>query len=253
MTHNPMLPDLQKQFMDGILRKGIDIHAQLDSHNRDSLQQLNIYRNSYQGGLLKALIDIYPVSKRLLGTEFFDAMCLRYIKQTPCHSFDINKYGESFAYFAEQFEPVSELIYLPDVIHLEWAWHHAYQAVDRPQQDFTPLLRFTSVKLESLYLHLQPSMTLLVSPYPVDLIWSANQDDENHHQQTIDLDMGSRHLVIWRNGLDSHIDLVEPNFFEFLVLIQNNLILSDIQTRILNIEEQLASSLQRGYLADYNL
>ena len=248
-----MLPELQKQFMDGILRSDSNINAQLDSRKRDSQQQLNIYRTSYQGGLLKALIDIYPVTKRLLGTEFFEAMCLRYIKQTPCHSFDINKYGESFAYFAEQFEPVSELIYLPDVIRLEWAWHHAYQSVDSPQQDFTPMLGFTNVELESLQLHLQASMTLLASPYPVDLIWSANQDDENNNQQTIDLGMSARNLVIWRNGFDSHIDLVEPSFYEFLLLIQNNLILSDIQKRISNVEEHLISSLQRGYLAHYHL
>ena len=247
-----MLLELQKQFMDGLLRNNARIDEHLDGQIRSSQQQLSIYRNSYQGGLLKAMIDIYPVCKRLLGDEFFEAMCLRYIKQTPCQSYDINHYGKSFAEFAEQFKPVRELIYLADVIRLEWAWHYAYQADDITSQDFTPLLGFTDSQLESLQLTLTPSMTLLTSLYPVNLIWSANQIEANDDQDSIELDSDPCFLVIWRNGFDSHIDVVEQALFEFLIAIQKNQYLGQVQTINSNFEEHLVTSLKRGYFSSYH-
>ena len=247
-----MLPELQKQFMDGMLRDDIQIHKQLDPKIRDSQLQINIYRNSYQGGLLKAMKDIYPVTARLLGDKFFDAMCLRYIKQTPCQFFDINHYSESFSEFAMQFKPVSELVYLPDVIRLEWAWHNAYQADDIIQQDFSPLLSYTELQLESVYLKLAASMTLLTSPYPVDLIWTANQTDEQGEQENIEIGSEPCYLLIWRNGLNSHIDVIELALFKFLTSIQSNQNLGQLQKNDSNFEEQLVTSLQRGYFSAFH-
>ncbi len=244
-----MLPELQKQFMNGLLRKDALILKQLDSQIRDSQQQLNIYRNSYRGGLLKAMKDIYPVTEQLLGETFFEAMCLRYIEQTPCQSFDINQYGANFSKFTDAFSPVKALIYLPDVIRLEWAWHHAYQATEPPEHDFSPLLNFDETQLASLYFSLQPSMTLLASPYPVDLIWSANQITEG---ESVNLDAGPHHLVIWRTGLNSHIDTVDLEFFNFLIFIQNHHTLGVIQENDPQFEEHLAIGLQRGYFSHYH-
>ena len=238
--------------MDGLLRNDTRIETQLDGQIRSSQQQLDIYRNSYQGGLLKAMQAIYPVTQRLLGNKFFEAMCLRYIIQTPCQSFDINQYGESFADFAEQFKPVSELVYLADVIRLEWAWHYAYQTDDTPPQDFTPLLSFSASQLESVHLTLATSMTLLTSLYPVNLIWSTNQSDQNDDQESIELDNDPCFLIIWRNGFDSHIDVVEQDLFQFLKSIQNNLLLGQLQSKNENFEEQLVTCLQRGYFSAYH-
>ncbi len=247
-----MLPELQKQFMDGLLRKDDRVYKQLDGRIRSAQQQLDIYRNSYQGGLLKAMKDIYPVTQRLLGGEFFEAMCLRYITQTPCQSLDINKYSETFAEFAEQFKPVDELIYLSDVIRLEWGWHRAYQTADITLEDFTPLLSFDSAKLQSLYLSLVPSMTLLASSYPVDLIWSANQNGQADTPENINLDIKPRYFTIWRNGFDSHIDLIEPDLFEFLLSIENKLNLGAIQNNNSNFEKHLVTCLQRSYFSAYH-
>ena len=244
-----MLPELQKQFMNGLLRYDELIHQQLDTQIRTSEKQLNIYRNSYTGGLFKAMKDIYPVTEKLLGEDFFEAMCLRYIKQTPCQSFDINQYGMSFAEFADSFDPVKELVYLSDVIRLEWAWHRAYQSADSPQHDFSPLLNFDGTQLASLHFSFYPSMTLLTSPYPVDIIWSANQNDQ---ELAIELDAGPCHLVVWRNGLNSHIDSVDPSFLNFLISIQSNLELSVVQKDASQFEDHLALSLQRGYFLHYH-
>jgi len=235
--------------MNGLLRNDVLILEQLDTQMRDGQLQINIYRNSYSGGLLKAMKDIYPVTEQLLGETFFEAMCLRYINQTPCLSFDINQYGASFAEFSENFKPVDGLVYLPDVIRLEWAWHQAYQSAESPQTDLSPLLTFDETQLASLYLSLQPSMTLLASPYPINSIWSANQKDQ---METIELDSGPCQLVIWRNGLNSHIDSVEPAFLEFLLATQNKRKLGAIHEDDPHFEEHLAVSLQRGYFAHYS-
>jgi len=245
-----MLPELQKQFLDGLLRENTLIFEQLDSSIRDAQQQLNIYRYSYQGGLLKAMQDIYPVTVRLLGSEFFDAMCMQYIKQTPCQSFDINQYSESFSEFADQFSPLRELVYIPDVIRLEWAWHRAYQSPDFTGQDFTPLLSFDSTQLESISLNLIPSITLLSSSYPVDLIWIANQDNQGNNKN-VELENKLRYLIIWRNGLDSHVDVLKPDLFAFLLSIQNNLSIAAIMKNIPDVEQHIMFCLQHGYFGSY--
>jgi len=245
-----MLPELQKQFLDGLLRDNTLIFEQLDSRIRNAQQQLNIYRHSYQGGLLKAMQDIYPVTERLLGNEFFDAMCMHYIKQTPCQSFDINRYSESFSKFADQFTPLSKLVYIPDVIRLEWALHHAYQSPDFTAQDFTPLLSFDSTQLESISLNLIPSMTLLSSSYPVDLIWIANQDNQRGNEN-VELENKLRYLIIWRNGLDSCVDVIKAELFDFLLSIQNKLSLTAIMKNIPNIEHHIIFCLQHSYFSSY--
>ena len=245
-----MLPELQKQFMDALLRNDRRFEQHLNSKNRASERQLNIYQSSYIGGLLKALSEIYPVTCKILGETFFNAMCSRYIKQTPCHSIDINRYGESFADFASHFDPVSELVYLVDLIRLEWAWHRAYQTPDYSGQDFSPLLSMDSAQLASVYLLLPPSMTLLASPYPIDTIWTANQAGNHSHKQ-IDLDTGACRLVIWRKELDLHIDSINDSFFDFLIDIQNGAALMEQQEKNPDFIENLTVGLQRGYFYQY--
>jgi len=244
-----VLPELQQQFMHALLRDSKHLHKHLSDSRLNRDLQISIYQSSYYGGILSALSDIYPVTCKILGETFFNAMCRRYIKQTPCYSFDINQYGESFSTFANEFEPVNKLIYLPDIIRLEWAWHYAYQAADSSKQDFTPLLQLDSQQLASLHLLLHPTMSLLESPYRVDSIWLANQEDSNT-DEIIDIDAGPSRLIIWRNGLDIHIDNIDKPLFDFLSISRFQT-LATLQENDPLFEEHLATGMQRSYFHRY--
>lgn len=224
-----MLRELQKNFFAGIYSRN---HADdvlefiEDGDTLNAADLLTVYRGSIFGGINNALAEIYPVVKKLVGDTFFDMMMLRYIKQHPSHSPDFNTYGEHMAEFISLFTPAASLPYLADVARLEWAWHQAFYAADNQTLDFTTLGNVNAAQQDTIIFQCQPGSSLLSSDYPVHHIWQANQDDST--QQHIELAEGSVQLLIWRKGLDMHIDVLGKEQWQLLSLIQKQLPLGEV-------------------------
>ena len=248
----PTLHDIEYAFLQGICNSETSILTELDESNRPAAGQLSTYRKSIFGGLLKALAEIYPVSEKLVGYDFFQALCLRYIRQTPSLSFDLNDYGSDLHAFTRSFPHTIGLPYLPDVMRLEWAWHHAFQAPDYANKDLSDLAHLPFAELEHCVLLIHPTGSLLQSPYPIQRIWESNQDrpDDN----PVNLDEGAVHLFVWRDRNDMHIDILTESMYLLIKAIQSQTALGDIfDAAIPAIDENLPAILQRGYINDYRL
>ena len=134
--------------------------------------RLRPYRETTLGALADALAAIHPVCVRLVGEDAFRQLARRCARERPSRSPDLNDYGE-LADFIEGFAPARALPYLADVARLEWALHRARHAApgDGP--------------------------TILVSPYPIDRIWTTNQPDWEGDTE-VRLDEGGVRLAIGR-------------------------------------------------------
>lgn len=250
-----MLHELQREFISGIYKNDLTILNKIDDSKCPAQTLLTIYQDSVQGGLLNALTETFPVTKKLLGEDFFNAMSMNYINVTPSTSMDINDYGETFSDFVQSFEPAKELVYLPDVMRLEWAWHTAYQANNVNYDDLTRLISLPLEMMQNLQLILNPTASLLYSKYPIQRIWSQNQPDinENNPEEVISLDEGECYLLIWRENLDMRIDMITEDMFDLLSATNQQHPLGYIQNTINNSEQNLSIALGQGYFHKFHV
>lgn len=136
-----------------------------------------VYRNNVFVGLTTALAQHFPVTERLVGTEFYMVMARAYAQDHKPTSPLIIEYGDDFPDFIATFQSARELAYLPDVARIEAACRRAYHAADTLPLDLKVLAAVAPERLADLRLVAHPSAGLIRSDYPVGSIWSAHQQE----------------------------------------------------------------------------
>lgn len=147
------------------------------ARGRADAARFAVYRNNVFVGLTKALAQRFPVTERLVGSEFFMAMARAYAQDHKPASPLMIEYGGDFPDFIATFQPAKELAYLPDVARIEAAWTRAYNAADAVPLDLAVLGAVVPERLADVRLVPHPSAGLIGSKYPVGSIWSAHQQD----------------------------------------------------------------------------
>jgi hypothetical protein len=97
---------------------------------RPDARRFAVYRNNIAVGLIASLEMRYPVTRRLVGDDFFRAMAQAFVARNKPSSPVLILYGAEFPAFVETFEPAREIAYLPDVARLENAWVESYHSAD---------------------------------------------------------------------------------------------------------------------------
>src|SRR5689334_20095005 len=165
----PALHELQSGFRAAML--GGDASAVERSVCEDGLAaeaRLAVYRRHIFTSLTTALESTFPVVVRLVDPRFFRYAADRFIREHP---------------------PTSPC--LPEAARLEWALNAALHAPDVPALPAQALH-------DAPELALHPSVTLLDSPWPIDLIWRSVQQSAGG--EPVALDAGAVSLQIWRVG-----------------------------------------------------
>ena len=164
------LQQLQREFVQAFI--SLDQNAGFisriqTSENLTPTQRFNIYHHSIREGITEALKNTFSVCYKLVGEEFFRAMIAQFIAFQPSKSPNLNDYGRTLPEFIENFKLAEELVYLPDVARLEWAWHQVYQARNTESFNFTALGNVPEEKQALVVLKLPEASRLLTSPYPI--------------------------------------------------------------------------------------
>lgn len=219
-----------------------------------SIDHFNIYKNSIIASLNRALGEIYPVCKQLVGNKFFNAMGKEYMRKTPSCSADLTNYGEDFSGFIAGFEHTADLPYLPDVAKLEWAWHLAFHAADESGLDITALAAVPENDKDHIIFHLPVSAGLIASEYPVHHIWKVNQDDYEG-DQTVNIDEGEIKLLVWRKDYDMRIDPLEIQEWNLLNAIQQQTSFSELcdPEAAYEIDTLLPRCVKQAWITGYHL
>ncbi|MCY6379242.1 DNA-binding domain-containing protein [Hoeflea prorocentri] len=146
---------------------------------KNAVKRFNVYRNNVTVGLINALADIYPAVHRIVGDRFFRSMAKIYVQTEQPSSPLLFRYGAGFPAFLETFEPVRELVYLPDVARLERKWLDAFHAADRPVLGAEELAAVApeDLALQSFAPH--PAAHIIRSPFAAVSIFSANRAGED--------------------------------------------------------------------------
>jgi hypothetical protein len=213
----PRLRELQLGFAAALLdgdTGGFDRH--IHAAGLSGARRLQVYRNNIVLGLTGALEAVYPVVRRLVGEGFFQYAAAQYIACHPSRSGDLHEFGEHFPPFLQSFAPAADLVYLPDVARLEWAYHQVFHAARHPPLDLAMLAQAPAERQGALRFQLHPAARLLESAFPILRIWQVNQDDYSG-DSTVDLTEGGvKLLAIRRENLDIEFQSLEDGEFSLL-------------------------------------
>lgn len=164
----------QSRFAAALLNPDLPIpEGIVDPEGRPAPKRFNVYRNNVTQGLGKALEAGFPTVMALVGTDFFRAMALEFLRANPPQSRIMMLYGADFADFIAGFEPAKTLGYLADVARLEQAIRESYHAADAVAVAPESLMGLSEARLLAARLLLAPSLRLLRSRWPIVSIRAA--------------------------------------------------------------------------------
>lgn len=185
-----------------------------DLTNLEAIERFTIYRNNVILSLITAMADTYPVIKRLLGDEFFNAIAKEFVRNNPPQKPSLLFYGEDFIDFIRHFPACSEMPYLADVAKLEWYNVRAFHAADEPLFDNNLLATVAPESLAEVSFTLQSSVYLMCSDWPVDTIWEENLKEE---VATLNIeDYAANNLLIYRHELQVQVINLQIDCYHFL-------------------------------------
>lgn len=242
----PRLPELQAAFAAGIFGEDPVAISAIAPGRFAPDQHLQIYRNNVFESLTGALKAVYPVIEHLVGEGFFRFAADSYIRLHPPRSGNLHDFGMHYADFLAGFAPAAGLPYLPDVAHLEWAWHEAFHAADAAPLEARRLADVPAEQQGDLRFTLHPSVRLLNSVYPLLSIWQANQDEAE--EQIVDLTQGGTPLLVIRRGLRVETETLTPGEHALLRALAQDATLEAACEAAFTAETafDLAAALQRG-------
>jgi len=177
--------------------------------------RLAVYRGNVFGNSINALASVYPIVRKIVGTEFFEATAREYARAHPSTSGDLNKYGGALADFLAEFPPTRDLPYLPDVARMEWLAHRAYYAADSMPYDPSRLAGLPPERWTDLRPALSPACALLASHWPVARIWTVHQDDYSDAFD-VDLDAGPDRVLVHRPRWKPEVRALAAGDYRFL-------------------------------------
>jgi hypothetical protein len=174
---------------------------------------LAIHRHHVVTTLTDVLADAFPVVRRLVDARFFAYAADTYLRDHPPAGPCLFEYGATFPDFLATFPPCRALAYLPDVARLEWAIHAAFHAEDVPALEPESLVAVPEDAAARLIVRMHPSVAYLRSPWAIDRIWEAHQ--ENGRLEDVRLEADEVRLEVRRTGEDVVFARLPPAVFVF--------------------------------------
>jgi hypothetical protein len=200
-----------------------EVVAVIRGDGLDPAARVGIYRNHAFVTLGASLQATFPVVCRLVDERFFAYAAHEYLHEHPPHSRCLVEYGADFADFLADFEPCKALPYLADVARFEWALNIA--ASVREAAALLPQALAEVPINEAAYVafRLQPSLSYVISRWPIDAIWQANQENE---VPSVDLASGGARLEVRR--IDGSVGWLrlDPATFAFRTALADRLVLA---------------------------
>ena len=201
--------DLQSQFIESVRDPDCPLPVGLGAANGTlQTKRFNVYRNNVAVSLVDNLAASYPVTKQLVGEEFFTGMARVFVDGNAPTSPVMLSYGEHFPEFISRFDPAQGLPFLADVAGIERDWNSAYNAADADPIGIEGLQSIAPDALEAAIIRLHPSLRIVRSDWPALTIWHLHQTSDDPAAAMQQLDPEPQSGLIVRPGLDVDVRLI---------------------------------------------
>jgi Putative DNA-binding domain len=131
-------------------------------------RRLAIHHRHYQASLIMALMDRFPATIWLVGSDFVTEAARIFISKHPPASPCIAEYGENFPTFLAECRAAQRIPYLREFAELEWHVGNVAIAVDEPPIAIEELRAICAGELPDTALILQRGVRYLKALWPVD-------------------------------------------------------------------------------------
>jgi len=183
-----------------------------------TLARIDIYRNNTQQARVRALTDIYPITRDILGAQFFQQVGAFFSQHQPADHWNLNHYGKDFPQFIAEYlvsnTPQQDLPYLNDFGQMEWLLHCAYYVADADQFPIEAFNQLTPTEQESCRLQLAPSVALLSSRWPIYSLWQHWQQGEL--PETVEAIIEPEYLCIYRADYQPTVSVINTGVYLLL-------------------------------------
>ncbi|MCP4413475.1 MAG: DUF2063 domain-containing protein [Gammaproteobacteria bacterium] len=245
---SPTLENYQKLFSENLLSSKLSYNESenfLDhlqpmfgetGRKKEAEERFSIYRNNVTLSLSEAIADTFPVVKRLIGDDCFNAAAVAFIREHPPAKPSLLFYGKGFIDFIKTWPACSELGYLSDVAQLEWSYIRAFHAKDKDLLDNSILQQIAPESLGEVIFTIHPSVHLMRSTWPVDSIWEENLKDE---VATLDLEILSPgNLLIYRQDRQVQVVNLSVECFNFLSALTEGKSITNAWLKTVELQQQ---------------
>ena len=205
----------QSEFIEAVCNPELPVPTGITSRTGRDTKRFAVYRNNVVVSLIDALEGAFPVTCKLVGSEFFKAMSGEFVRKYPPKSPLMMFFASEFPEFLESFEPVQSLPYLPDVARLELALRESYHAADRDPASPQAFASIPQDKLVDAKVELAPSFRLLKSDFPIFSIWTANVSDGPKPRPM------AEEIAVVRQQFDPTPRLLGKGEYEFLQMVMS--------------------------------
>ena len=189
-----------------------------------------IYADAYRGRLIAALRDNYPVLAAVLGDDDFGELGAAYLQAHPSSQPSIRWFGDALhSYVSRQPEHLPHPA-LADLIRLEWALGHAFDAADVPPAALQALAACAPEHWPALQFSLHPSVTVLALEWAVEPLWHQLQADP--HAECEPPELAPHELLVWRHQLATQFRCLAPNEAALLQALQSGETLGGASERV---------------------
>lgn len=193
------LRNIQHNFADHI---GADADA-IDNAFRDLFKtgdialenRMSVYRNNVIKSLRDVIIATYPMTGKMLGSDYMKKLARLYALDHKPSQANLNLYGEQFASFIAGFTQLADHPYLPDLAQLEWLINESDYAADDAALNPVQLASLPAAAQADLTLSLRSAVRIINSAYRLDQIQKLCAGED------IAIKNGSSIILVYRPDL----------------------------------------------------
>lgn len=191
--------------------------------------RLQIYRNARRHSLTTTLRTVYPAIQGLVGEAFFEVAAMRYLRDYPSRSGNLQEYGAAFPKLLAAMPEAGGVPYLPDVARLEWARQECYLAADVPWLNIDAISMDINSPPAATRLLLHPAVGLVQSAYPILDIWRYCREPST---EAPSLDDGGQRVLVWRDDHQVVMQALDPGAAIFISSVLAGNTVSEAMTKI---------------------
>lgn len=227
---------------------------------------LSVYRENLRLSAIQSLRITFPTVHQLMGDEQFNRIAQQLLAAEPPQAGNWGSWGALMPSLLRNDEFTQQFPFIADCAQLDYLCHQLVRGADT-QSDLESLRLMQTEPPAHLQLHLNPTLCLLVSDYPIAQIRAAHllqkedlqkEDLQKKDRESALLQISKLmhrqhrfHIACFRNGFQVQVDSISETEYQWLTLLSDTNLenaLASIRSEDFSFQQWLVGSVQSSLL-----
>ncbi|MEX0297592.1 MAG: putative DNA-binding domain-containing protein, partial [Kordiimonas sp.] len=167
--------------------------------------RMHVYQNNYHMTLVSLLQGIFPLTSAFVGEEFLKGAAKLFLSDNPPHDPRLERFGEQFPGFLNEYPHASDVIYVADIAKLEWAVHELQHVRALEEGNEAVATHIEGVTLN-------PNVRLIQSDYPLIQLWMVGMGQLV--PEAVHIDAGGQTVAVTLDGFEVKLHVLTDEELE---------------------------------------